>query len=82
MFMGLSDKMDIYELWEVDVVTHKKLKKVDTIEDATIALNKAIELASKWCEGEVPEIIVVSPKHTLVIGESDYGIVVSKVKVK
>lgn len=71
----------IYELWEVDTVKRKLLKKVDENSDINVARQIAKKLAEGWCEDEKPKQHYYNAGHELWIGKSDFGIIIKRVKV-
>lgn len=71
----------VYELWEVDTVKRKLLKKVDENSDINVARQIAKKLAEGWCEDEKPKQYYHGADYELWIGESDFGIIIKRVKV-
>lgn len=70
-----------WELWEVDSVLHKLLKKVglEPISNINSARVIAKELARSWCEDEEPQRVAYNDKNELWAGESDFGILIKKI---
>jgi len=71
-----------YELWEVDTVLRKLLEKVGDEKDLEIARKNAQKLAEGWCVDEKPEKEFYAAGCELWIGNSDFGILIKKIKNK
>lgn len=72
---------DKWELFEVDSFLGKVLKKINLcpIDDIKVARIIAKEFAKNWCEDEEPKKEKMGDEKELWIGESDFGILITKV---